>query len=1533
VANKINLTISVNDDGSLQVVAANAKKATAALNQTAAATSNIDKTTQQANKSRNAFNKLEKGTGQLTNNSTKAFSKQAQTIGGTLVPVYATLAANIFALTAAFGALSRAAATQQLAQGLIEVGSAAGQNLPKVAEDLKRITGFAISTQAAMSAVALGTSAGFNSSQLEGLTKVAKGASLALGRDMEDALTRLVKGTAKLEPEILDELGILVRLDTAATNYAVTLGKQVTQLTEFERRQAFLNETLKQGLAKFGEIADTIDPNQFNQLAASFDNMTKIIFKGLNYVLGPVAKFLSNSWPALAGAMLLFGSTIISKLVPALDELAEGQLNVARQASIMAKDMDVAALKKYEKAVKGISNWDIMPPSIKAQKEAYENGSRSVKDMTKDLKQLQNSESLRSAHLATYKKQLVDLNSAQKSTNADILKGQLTEIRLLKEKIALKETELAQNRATQAQVKNALVLGGQAGGTGSAAALQAGKTDMANRQAATFAALQGQGLISTLKITGAAMAAHYAQVTAATGATVKFGLTMRATALSAGLLGRALLSMIPILGQILLIGSLLYPLFSKLWEKSAVAKQTAEVVKGFESLDAIGRSLSNTLESNKSDAEKLIATYRVQVGVMNQLASGIKSIQDAKEAESTKEITALLTEKYRIQQMINKGSGAGYLGMEDSPKTMDAMIKRVGELNSEITSIRGTINDLNIEQVVVAMDAMLGRIESLGVTTGFEIAIAGITKLKALAESGTVGNKELNAELVRLLSPIESVVFAIDNSSQAVASFNKEVVRLSSKNQTPYDDIISAFKAVKEGAVTARQSGERELEAYFQKNEEFRAKLIALWQKEQPGVMTAPGLFELYVTLLKLSDSLDKTQEQILRVDGTVKQLTARAKVLSEIAKDNPLALKGQLDLENEALSEQIKKYDMMIAQNGDLEKNLDNTAHIYERQALQTKLALNLATEEYQVSVARVAQEQRLLSYEVLQNNAAQESLKANQAIAALKLKSASSAGNQDVSPVDALRLFKEQEEDRKKGLLDAYVLKVRGIALEYQLLDAQTRLEMAKAQTANQDTKVYDEYLSLLSSARNSSVAAAGASLTADTAGIGGEKDALTRAVAEQTIAQANERSANAVERLRVTGAENASLALEMTNNLENQKRLEEDISELKVGDLDRSTKELEVAKLKIQYQALEIANLMKFAEVSGRLAGEGFGIASGFAAQLALITPTLENTEVALSEKMGLMAESMNPFLDQLSALGPEGEVMSAVFEGTFAMTEAFTMAFEEINKSGLTMQTGLMAAAATVNALASIQAAQSRSAIAGIDSQIAAERARDGKSAESVAKIAALEKKQESIKRKAFEKDKKMKMASVVINTAAAVMATLAQTGWWAIPLAVIVGAMGAAQLAVIAGTSYEGGSAGGTNVQPSKVSVGERTNVVDLATARSPAGEVAYSRGEQGTGNGMGSFIPNAFTGRNVGANTGVRVGEQGAEIFVPKVPGRIIPADDAARVGSTSNVTFQINAIDAKGVEEVLRAQRSNIINMLRQAANDRGEFFMENVA
>jgi hypothetical protein len=120
-----------------------------------------------------------------------------------------------------------------------------------------------------------------------------------------------------------------------------------------------------------------------------------------------------------------------------------------------------------------------------------------------------------------------------------------------------------------------------------------------------------------------------------------------------------------------------------------------------------------------------------------------------------------------------------------------------------------------------------------------------------------------------------------------------------------------------------------------------------------------------------------------------------------------------------------------------------------------------------------------------------------------------------------------------------------------------------------------------------------------------------------------------------------------------------------------------------------------------------------------------------------------------------LGPEGELVAAATQGVFTIGEAFTTL-------GDTASTASEKAAAGMKIMSSINdimQANSKAKMAGIDQDIEAEKKRDGKSKESVAKIKALEKKKEGIARKAFEMNKKMQIAGALVDTASAVTGAL------------------------------------------------------------------------------------------------------------------------------------------------------------------------------
>ena len=245
------------------------------------------------------------------------FAKQAQGLGG-LVHVYATFAANLFAVTAAFSALSKAADTTNIIKGLDQLGAQSGRSLGGVAKSMVEVTGGALSLREAMTSTALASSAGMTNAAMIRMTEVAKKASLALGRDMGDSMDRLTKGIAKVQPELLDELGIMARVIPSQEKYARELGKSVSALTDFEKKQAFANAVLEEGERKFNSI--DIDTNPYTQLSASLANVAQSGLEIVNTVLGPLASSLAKSPTALALALTGIAGILLKQAIPALGQ-------------------------------------------------------------------------------------------------------------------------------------------------------------------------------------------------------------------------------------------------------------------------------------------------------------------------------------------------------------------------------------------------------------------------------------------------------------------------------------------------------------------------------------------------------------------------------------------------------------------------------------------------------------------------------------------------------------------------------------------------------------------------------------------------------------------------------------------------------------------------------------------------------------------------------------------------------------------------------------------------------------------------------------------------------------------------------------------------------------------------------------------------------------------------------------------------------------------------------------------------------------
>ena len=95
----------------------------------------------------------------------------------------------------------------------------------------------------------------------------------------------------------------------------------------------------------------------------------------------------------------------------------------------------------------------------------------------------------------------------------------------------------------------------------------------------------------------------------------------------------------------------------------------------------------------------------------------------------------------------------------------------------------------------------------------------------------------------------------------------------------------------------------------------------------------------------------------------------------------------------------------------------------------------------------------------------------------------------------------------------------------------------------------------------------------------------------------------------------------------------------------------------------------------------------------------------------------------------------------------------------------------------------------------------------------------------------------------------------------------------------------------------------------------------------GTSDSLSTIFPPRANGGNVNAGQPYMVGEKGAELFVPKSSGDIVPNNQLGG-GQTINVTYapQVNALDPRTAQTVIAENAPTIVGLVRQAFERNGQ-------
>jgi hypothetical protein len=848
MANKLTFEIVVSDNGSAKLV----QKGIESVGKSAEETT---KKTKGAAKAQDEFNyKLNQGT-IGSSSAARSFSKLNQAIGegpNGLVGAYATLAANAFAVSAAFNTLREASQAEMVMRGLEVQGARLGVTLTNTAKTVQELARGQLSLTESMQATAQASAVGFSSKSIEEITVAAQNASIALGRNMGDSMDRLIKGTSKLEPELLDELGIMVKLEEATNKYALATGKNASSLTSFERRQAFLNAALEESRVKFGGLSDEVEADPYTKLAASFSNLTKETLGFVNSTLGvgSIVNFLADNTTALVAVLVMFAGTISRQLVPSLYEVSEATLmaKAAIERKIKSQKDQIAITLRQAAAEKKAA------AESTAGKVDVGGSPERVKQYVKSLKEGNTVEGQREAAIRSVTGAIAGntaaLGKITDKESAAYKQKEALIVALRAQKVALAELTTAElnhaNVVSNSQNKlNGLRLESQGlryqniAQTARANAIEAageGRLRDAYRESSKSLVTYNIGInrVAQGKVMAAAGGNIFARslaFVAANTVTARTGLF--ALSLGVRAVGAALLNAIPVIGQLLFVFSLIQEYGGMLWDWMFPPPA------GQEALDKAKTALDEIITRVDETAKKTSAVFADKGASASEAAGAYLALSN-----TVREVGDALAEVEQAQKQLGVSSTVA------SSKLLETALEKRGQ---------------TLGEDVVSSEAF----KSLNSLTKL-----GFAPLNKEIMDATINSKEFNQATDK--QKIDILSKAVETLSDKYASVGHAISELRS-NYKNLDDATSSFiksatpSTPYDGLVenlTATKVSINNLEAELAKGtitfKDFNKQITDIGSKGS-GLLTSNTQDQIQ-SLQKLNTAVKNSEEQLSKI-------------------------------------------------------------------------------------------------------------------------------------------------------------------------------------------------------------------------------------------------------------------------------------------------------------------------------------------------------------------------------------------------------------------------------------------------------------------------------------------------------------------------------------------------------------------------------------------------------------------------------------------------------------------------------------------
>ena len=245
-----------------------------------------------------------------------AFSDLQRSIKKTAV-VIGQVTAAVLALRGAYSLAEQAAKFDQAEQAFTNLAASHGANAKQIIESLRQVSGETISTANIMQSAGKAMLLGIDPGKLDEMMQIARNAARITGDSVQKSFEDIAVGVGRQSKLILDNLGIVVDAQKAYDTYAASLGKTSSQLTDTEKKQAFLNATLAAGQ----DIVKRVGANSLT--AAEAMDKWKATIENLKIVLGKVVIAITSGLAAALQSLVGMFQFVLGGLIQLIGKFVE----------------------------------------------------------------------------------------------------------------------------------------------------------------------------------------------------------------------------------------------------------------------------------------------------------------------------------------------------------------------------------------------------------------------------------------------------------------------------------------------------------------------------------------------------------------------------------------------------------------------------------------------------------------------------------------------------------------------------------------------------------------------------------------------------------------------------------------------------------------------------------------------------------------------------------------------------------------------------------------------------------------------------------------------------------------------------------------------------------------------------------------------------------------------------------------------------------------------------------------------------------